>query len=293
MSSFTTQTTQNTDTEKWDTVITPQIGLFDLQIREVIRYRDLVTLFIQRDFTTIYKQTVLGPLWFVINPLFSTVVYTFVFGNLAQLGTDGIPHLLFYYTGTMLWTYFSTCFNDASNIFVTNAGVFGKVYFPRLTVPLSRAISNAITMLIQFATLICFYIFFLASGKTSVHPSWWALTFPLLFAWIAVLSTGTGLLVSALTTKYRDLRQVVTFGLNLLMYATPVVYPLSQAPEQYRFFLYFNPLSAPVELFRVGFFGAGYVPPAMILLSSIMTIILFFLGLVMFNTFERTFVDVI
>ncbi|GMO35653.1 MAG: ABC transporter permease [Termitinemataceae bacterium] len=281
------------DDEKWDRIITPKNNLFDLQIREIIRYRELILLFIKRDLNTIYKQTILGPLWFIINPLFSTAIYIFVFGNLAKMGTDGVPQILFYYSGTMLWTYFSCCFNDASNIFVVNSGVFGKVYFPRLTAPLSRIVFNLVTALIQFATLICFYIYYLLTGTTSSHATKLVLALPLIFMWISFLATGTGLFVSALTTKYRDLRQLVGFGLNLLMYATPIVYPLSQASQKYRWILYMNPLSAPVELFRIALFGAGYVPNNMILLSVCMTIVLFFLGLITFNKFERTFIDVI
>lgn len=280
------------DAVSWDTVITPKRKILDLRIRELIQYRDLVWLFIKRDFITVYKQTILGPLWFVINPLFSTAIYSFVFGNLANIGTDGIPFLLFYYCGTMLWTYFSACFTDASNIFTNNSDLFGKVYFPRLTVPISRIFSNLITAMIQFLTLMCFYGYNLIMGA-SIRPQWQAFAFPLIFAWIAMLSTGMGMLISALTTKYRDLKQLVSFGLNLAMYATPIVYPLSQAPEKFKWVFYLNPLSAPVELFRIWFYGAGYVPPSMILLSIGLTLFFFFFGLIMFNRNEQTFVDVI
>jgi lipopolysaccharide transport system permease protein len=240
-----TQTKQNDEAIRWDSIIGPQTKLLDLRIRELIQYRDLVLLFIKRDFVTVYKQTILGPLWFIINPLFSTVIYTLVFGNLARIGTDGVPYLLFYYSGTMLWTYFSTCFIDGCNVFITNASLFGKVYFPRLTVPISRVFSNLIRALIQFAMLLCFYVYHLVI-KSPVHLSWWAFAFPLLFAWIAMLSSGLGMLVSALTTKYRDLRQLVEFGLSLAMYATPIVYPLSQTPEKFRWVFYAIPMSAPV-----------------------------------------------
>jgi lipopolysaccharide transport system permease protein len=286
------QTMETDENIHWDTIIKPKSKLFDLHIRELIQYRDLVWLFIKRDFVTVYKQTILGPLWFIINPIFSTIIYTFVFGNLAGIGTDGVPSLLFYYSGTMLWTYFSTCFIDASNIFITNANLFGKVYFPRLTVPISRVFSNLIRTLIQFATLSCFYVYYIVIGMP-VRPEWWALAFPLIFAWIAMLSTGLGMIVSALTTKYRDLNQLVTFSVNLAMSATPIVDPLSQTPERFRWVFYVNPMSAPVELFRVWLYDAGYVPPSMIILSAGVTLILFLLGLIMFNRNERTFVDVI
>jgi lipopolysaccharide transport system permease protein len=266
--------------------------MLDFRLRELIRYRDLIYLFIKRDFSTLYMQTILGPLWFVLNPLFSTIVYTFVFGRLAHIGTDGIPHILFYYSGTMLWTYFSNCFNDASNVFINNAHIFGKVYFPRLTVPVSKVFSNLITALVQFGTLLCFYIWFYFHGVVA-RPQVWAFAFLLIFAWLAVISSGIGLLVTAITTKYRDLKQLVTFGLQLLMYGTPVVYPLSAAPEKFKWIFYINPLSAPVELFRVWFFGAGTVPPKMIVISLATTLVFFFLGIIMFNRNERTFIDVI
>jgi lipopolysaccharide transport system permease protein len=261
-------------------------------LRELIRYRDLVWLFIKRDFSTLYTQTILGPLWFIVNPLVSTIMYNFVFGKLAKIGTDGIPGLLFYYSGTMLWTFFVACLTDASNVFSANAGLFGKVYFPRLTVPVSRVFSNLITMTIQFATLMCFFAYFLIRGAP-IRPSWAALAFPLILAWLALMGTGIGMLISAMTTKYKDLKQLIGFGLSLAMYATPIVYPLSEAPKQFLWVFYVNPVSAPVELFRLWFYGAGTVVPGMVLGSIAGTVAIFFLGLVFFNRNERTFVDVI
>ena len=278
--------------ENWDLVIESKRKLFDLQIREVIRYRDLVWLFVKRDFVTQYKQTILGPLWFILNPLFSTVMYTFVFGNLAKIGTDGIPFLLFYYGGTMMWTFFSGCFNDACNVFVNNAGLFGKVYFPRFTVPISNVFGNLTKVAVQFATLMVFFVFYLATAHT-VHPSWWAFAFPLLLVWLAAVATGMGMVVSSLTTKYRDLKQLVSFALGLAMYATPVVYPLSQMPAKFAWVNYINPVSAPVELFRVWFYGAGHVPTVMIISSLCTTTVFLVLGLVMFNQNERNFIDVV
>jgi len=278
--------------ENWDLVIESKRKLFDLQFREVIRYRDLVWLFVKRDFTTQYKQTILGPLWFIINPLFSTVMYTFVFGNLAKIGTDGIPFLLFYYSGTMLWTFFSSCFIDASNVFVNNASLFGKVYFPRLTVPLSNVFGNLTKTSIQFVTLMVFFVFYLLKGAP-IHPSLCALAFPLLFVWISLLATGMGMIISSLTTKYRDLKQLVSFALGLAMYATPVVYPLSQIPASFAWVNFINPVSAPIELFRIWFYGAGHVPLSMILTSLGMTAFLSILGLVMFNQNERNFIDIV
>ncbi len=278
--------------ESWDMIIESKRKLLDLRLREVIRYRDLVWLFVKRDFVTQYKQTILGPLWFVINPLFSTVMYTFVFGNLAKIGTDGVPFLLFYYAGTMLWTFFTGCFNDASNVFLNNSNLFGKVYFPRLTVPISNVFSNLTKILVQFVMLMVFYAYYLLK-KAPITPSPFLAAFPVLFAWLAILGTGMGMIISSLTTKYRDLKHLVSFALSLAMYATPVVYPLSQIPSGFTWVNFVNPVSAPVELFRVWFYGAGYVPPLMIFASIGMTIVFFILGLIMFNQNERNYIDVI
>jgi lipopolysaccharide transport system permease protein len=278
--------------ENWSIIIGPKRKLLDLQIRDIIRYRDLIFLFVQRDFAVQYKQTILGPLWYVINPLLSTIMYTFVFGNLANIGTDGIPFLLFYYSGTMLWTFFTSCFINASELFITNANIFGKVYFPRLTVPISNVFSNGIKVLIQFALLMVFFIYFLLNG-VNLSPSWYALAFPVLLLWLAALGTGMGMIISALTTKYRDLKQLVTFALSLVMYITPVVYPLSQIPGRFGWLMFINPISAPIELFRLWFFGAGSVTTPMILTSLGMTVVLVLLGLILFNQNERNFIDVV
>ncbi|MDR1430011.1 MAG: ABC transporter permease [Spirochaetaceae bacterium] len=280
------------ENKEWSLVITPKRRLFDLQIRDIIRYRDLVFLLVQRDFAVQYKQTILGPLWYVLNPRFSTVMYSFVFGNLAKIGTDGIPFLLFYYSGTMLWTFFTGCFTNASELFIANADIFSKVYFPRLTVPISNVFGNGIRVLVQFVMLMGFFVYYLVTGAT-LSPSLPALAFPALLVWIAALGTGMGMIVSALTTKYRDLKQLVTFALNLAMYITPVVYPLSQIPGSFAWLVLINPLSAPMELFRLWFFGAGSVSPSMILVSLGMTMVFVLLGLILFNQNERNFVDVV
>ena len=283
----------NITEEHWDLIIEPKRKLLDLPIREVIRYRDLIVLFIKRDFVTQYKQTILGPLWFVINPLISTIMYIFVFGNLAKLSTDGVPQILFYYAGTMLWTFFSGCFTDATNIFVTNKDLFGKVYFPRLTVPISNIFGNLTRITVQFIFLLVFFIYYLVTTDDVLKPSFAVLAFPLLLIWIAALGTGMGMIISALTTKYRDLRILVTFALNLAMYATPIVYPISQIPKKFSWVLYANPLSVPVELFRVWFYGAGTVTLGVACISIAETFLLLFLGLIMFNQNERNFIDVV
>jgi lipopolysaccharide transport system permease protein len=280
------------DDADWSIVLRPNKKLFDLNLREIYHYRDLVWMFVNRDFVTVYKQTVLGPLWFILNPLFTTIMFSFVFGGLAKIPTDGVPQTLFYYGGTMLWGYFSTCLASAADAFTGNSGLFGKVYFPRLTVPISKVFSNLITLGIQFATLIVFYVYYVLVGA-KVHPTWWALAFPLLLMQIAALGTGIGMIISALTTKYRDLRQLVSFGVGLWMYATPIVYPLSQVPAKYRWVMEINPVSAPVEAFRAMFYGVGGVSPFMLWSSIAMTALFCFFGLVLFTRNERTFVDVV
>ena len=280
------------DEERWSLVLKPKNKLLDLDLRELYRYRDLIRLFVNRDFVTVYKQTILGPLWFILNPLFTTVVYTFVFSGLAKIPTDGVPQTLFYYGGSMLWGYFSSCLTSAADTFTGNAGLFGKVYFPRLTVPISKAFSNLISAGIQLATLIVFYVYYVLAGAT-VRPTWWALALPLLFAQLAALGLGFGMIISALTTKYRDLRQLVAFGISLWMYATPIVYPLSQVPEKYRLIMQLNPVSAPVEAFRAACYGVGGPSPTMMWTSIVVTLVVLVFGLVLFNRNERTFVDVV
>jgi len=276
----------------WDLTVTSKQKLLDIKLRELIRYRDLILMFFIRDFTTTYKQTILGPLWHIVNPLCSTVVYAFAFGNVAGIGTDGIPKLLFYYGGTILWSFFSTSLNTASGIFLNNAAVFGKVYFPRLAVPIATTFSAVLKMLIQFAMLMVFLAYYLLRGSP-VRPGPMVLLFPVMVLWLAALGTGCGMIFSALTTKYRDLNHVLTLAMQLAMFVTPVVYPLSQIPQRFRLFFYINPLSAPMELFRIWFYGVGNVPPKMILTSVAMTALIALLGLILFNRNERTCMDVI
>jgi lipopolysaccharide transport system permease protein len=277
---------------QWDLVIESKRRLFDLKLDEVIKYRDLIWLFVKRDFVTQFKQTILGPLWFIINPLLSTIMYSFVFGNLAKIGTDGIPYLLFYYSGTMLWNYFTGCFNDISNIFINNANLFGKVYFPRFTVPISNVFNNLMKLAVQLTMLFFFIAYYMIKGN-SISPQPLAIAAPLLLVWIAAAGIGMGMIISALTTKYRDLKQLVSFALNLAMYATPVVYPISQMPERFRWINYFNPISAPIELFRIWFYGAGTVTAALVASNIAVTLLFLLLGLVLFNQNERNFIDVV
>jgi len=284
--------TTHTDDENWNLILRPKRKWLQLNLREIYHYRDLVWLFVKRDFVTVYKQTILGPFWFVLNPLFTTIVYTFIFGGLAKIPTDGVPPTLFYYGGTMLWGYFSGCLNSAADTFTGNAGLFGKVYFPRLVAPISKAFSNLFSAGIQLATLAVFYGYYVATGAV-VRPTWWAFALPLIFGQVAALGIGFGMIVSALTTKYRDLRQLVAFGLSLWMYATPIVYPLSQVPAKYKWIMMLNPVTAPVESFRAVAYGVGGVTPTLLLTSVVVTCALLFFGLILFNHNERTFVDLV
>jgi len=278
--------------ENWTLEIKPKRNLFDIPIREIIHYRDLLFLFVKRDFVMQYKQTILGPLWFVINPILSTIIYTFVFGRLANIGTDGIPHTLFYYSGTMLWAFFSGCFNDSCNVFINNANLFGKVYFPRLVIPINYIFSNAIKIAIQFVLLIVFLFYYIYRGHP-LHPSFLMLLLPLLIIWLSFIGVGAGIIVSSLTTKYRDLNKLVVHALGLLMYVSPVVYPLSEIPVRFKWLAYANPICAPIELFRHWFFGSGSANQSMILCSIGITIFLFITGLILFNQNEQNFIDVI
>jgi lipopolysaccharide transport system permease protein len=283
---------ENYVTEKWDLTVSSKHKLWDLRLLELIHYRDLILMFLVRDFTAVYKQTILGPLWHVITPLCSTLVYAFLFGNLANMGTNNIPYLLFYYSGTMLWTYFANCLNGVSGIFINNAGVFSKVYFPRHTVTFAIVFSAIFKMFIQFIVLMAFFAYYMIKGNT-IYPSGYAFLFPLLVIWLGALGAGCGMIFSALTTKYRDLNLLLGLILQLAMYVTPVVYPLSQVPKNFYFFFYINPVSAPLEIFRIWFYGSGSLPPRMIFSSMIMTVVIVFLGLALFARTERTFVDVI
>jgi lipopolysaccharide transport system permease protein len=277
---------------EWTTILRPRSGIFHLNLRELLHYRDLIVLFAKRDIQTVYKQTVLGPLWFVIQPLFTTVIYTFVFGRLANIGTDGIPYTLFYYGGTMLWNYFSAQLTSSMDTFTQNASLFGKVYFPRMAVPISKMLSNLVAALIQFATLMCLYAYFLVA-KAPIRPSWAALCFPLILAQLAMFSTGVGIIISSMTTKYRDLRHLMNFGVNLWMYATPVIYPLSTVKGDLAVLMYVNPVTAPMELFRFAFYGSGAHDPVAIAASAAATVVIFVLGIAIFNRNERRFVDVV
>lgn len=278
--------------EQWTTIIQPVSGWFNFNLAELWRYRDLVALFVKRDFTATYKQTILGPLWFLIQPLFSTLVFTVIFGRIAKIPTDGIPPMLFYMAGIVAWNYFSNCMTNTANTFVANSSIFGKVYFPRLTVPVSVVIINLVTFAIQFTLFLCFLFYFMLSGAP-IHLTLWILLVPLLIAQMGVLGLALGIIVSSLTTKYRDLMYVVGFGTQLWMYATPIVYPMSQIPEKWQWLYVLNPMAMVVETFRYAFLGVGSIHTNALLISSSVTLILFAIGIVLFSRIEKSFMDTV
>jgi lipopolysaccharide transport system permease protein len=278
--------------EEWTTVISPRKGWLDINLRELWNYSDLVLLFVRRDFVAIYKQTILGPLWFLLQPIFSTVVFTIVFGKIANIPTDGLPQPLFYMTGVVAWNYFASCLTVTSNTFVANASIFGKVYFPRLTVPVSVVITNLMTFVIQFSIFLCFLLFFYLKGAT-LKPNIFILVTPYLIIQMGMLGLGFGILISSLTTKYRDLTFAVAFGTQLWMYATPIVYPMSQIPERWQWFFALNPMAAIIETFRYAFLGAGSVKLLYLGISLGVTLAVLGIGIVFFNRIEKTFMDTV
>lgn len=278
--------------KKWTAVLEPKSKLLDLHLKEVWQYRDLIFLFIKRDFTTKYKQTILGPIWFIIQPLFTTLIQTFVFGNIAHLSTDGLPQFLFYMAGNVPWLYFSTCLTSTSSTFTANAGVFGKVYFPRLTTPIASVISSMLNFVIQFALFFGFSLFFLINGS-DITVTWVALLTPLFVIQMAMLGMGAGIIISSLTTKYRDLQVLVTFGVTLLMYITPVIFAgSSMSPTLYTIIM-LNPISPVIELMRYGWLGAGTTPFLFWGISWAVTFIILFIGIILFNKVERNFMDTV
>ena len=275
-------------------IITPERGWFELHLDEIWQYRDLLWIFVKRDFTTFYKQTILGPLWFFIQPLISTIVFTIIFNRVAGISTDGIPPFLFYMSGIIAWNYFSSCLTSTSGTFTTNAGLFGKVYFPRIIVPLSTVVSGLSRFGVQFIMFFGFYFYYRILGNQHINPSFQTLLLiPIMIVQMAMLGQGIGMIISSLTTKYRDLSILVSFGTQLLMYASPIVYPLSVVPENYRFIILANPMTPIIEGFRQALLGKGYLDFNLFLYSLFITIIIFFIGLLVFNKVEKTFIDTI
>jgi lipopolysaccharide transport system permease protein len=278
------------DDEQWTTVFRSRSGWFDLHLKDLWEYRDLILLFVRRDFVSIYKQTILGPLWFLLQPLISTFIFTIIFGKLAGIPTDGVPQPLFYMGGIVTWNYFSGCLTRTSDTFVANAGIFGKVYFPRLAVPLSIVIINLLTFAIQFALFLAILAFFMIKGA-ALHPNICVLLTPLLLLQMGALGLGLGILISSLTTKYRDLTFVVGFGMQLWMYASPIVYPMSKVPAKWQWLYALNPVAAIIETFRYAFLGAGAFNPIRLGISALATTLLLLVGIITFSRVEKTFMD--
>lgn len=266
---------------------------YDLKIKEVWRYRDLIWLNTKRSFTVQYKQTILGPVWLFLSPMITSFAYAFVFGGIARMSTDGLPQILFYLSGTAIWSYFSSCLTDNANTFTANAGVFGKVYFPRLTTPISNVLATLIRFGIQFILVMIFLVFYTFSGEVS--PNWllfWVI--PLVLIHLGGMGMGIGIIISSMTTKYRDLRVLVGFGVSLLMYATPVVYPLSQLDEGFlKSVIMINPITMPIELYRYVLLGVGAINWGYYAVSLVFTLVILTLGIVFFNKVERTFMDTV
>lgn len=278
--------------ENWDLVIKGRSSLFDLKFADVWRYRDLLLLFVKRDFVSFYKQTILGPLWFFIQPIFTTFVFTFVFGNLAKMDSDGLPHFLFYLSGVTAWNYFSDCLIKTSTVFKDNANIFGKVYFPRLIMPLSIVVSNLVRFGVQMILLAASMLYF----ANDFHMGIAVLFFPVLVLLMALLGLGLGLLITAMTTKYRDLSFLVTFGVQLMMYGTTVIYPLSEAKAKFSemaWLIELNPMTGIIEAFRYCLLGKGEFTVASIGYSAVVTLVVLLFGIVIFNKTEKNFVDTI
>lgn len=278
--------------ETWTEVIEPRTNLLDLRLGDVWRYRDLVMLFVRRDFVSNYKQTILGPLWFFIQPLLTTITFYIIFGRVAQLSTDGIPAFIFYLAGNTVWGYFSQSLTAVSTVFTTNAAMFSKVYFPRLTMPLSIVISNLVRFGIQFALFLLVWVYYLVTSSV-IHPNAYLLLAPVLVVLMGLLSLGLGMIFSALTTKYRDLAMLLTFGVQLALYATPVIYPLSAVPTKYLWIILANPMSAITETFRVGFLGSGTFSWVYLGYSAGATLVILLLGTLIFNRVEKSFTDTV
>jgi lipopolysaccharide transport system permease protein len=279
--------------EDWSLVIEPKSKWWDLHLKEIWDYRDLILIFVRRDIVAIYKQTVLGPLWFFLAPIFTVIAYTFVFGSIAGMSTDGIPGPVFYLAGTTLWNYFQTCFTATSNTFTQNAAIFGKVYFPRMVAPISIVLSSLFkfgVQMLMFLTLLVYYMYF---TESSIQITNWIYMFPVLVVMMGALSLGVGIILSALTTKYRDLKNFIGFGVTLLMYVSPVIYPVSAVENTYGWVVKYNPLAPIIEAFRLGFTGSGTVTLLDLAYSGGFIVVILIIGSMLFHRVEKTFMDTI
>jgi lipopolysaccharide transport system permease protein len=284
----------HSDSDSWDLIIRPKDRWLDLHLDELWRYRDLLWMFVRRDFVSVYKQTILGPLWFFIQPLFTTLVFTIVFSGMAQISTEGLPPMLFYLAGTTAWNYFAACLTKTSTTFTANAGIFGKVYFPRLITPLSIVVSNLVQFGIQFVLFLGFFCYYLLSGA-AIHPDWTGICVltPLLLLIMGLLGLGCGIIVSSLTTKYRDMQFLVGFGIQLLMYGTPVIYGIASIPAKYRPWIGANPMTPVIECFRSIYLGTGSWSIGSLFYAAGFTVVTLFLGLLIFHRVEKTFMDTV
>ena len=278
--------------QEYKTVIKPKRAWFDLNLKELFRYRDLIMLFVRRTFVSQYKQTILGPAWAVIQPLLTTVVLTVVFGNIAGLAPSGVPTFAFYLCGSVAWTYFSSCLTSTSTTFTANAAIMGKVYFPRLVMPVSSVISQLISFAIQFCFFLIFWVYYIISGA-NIHPNAYIVMTPLFLLHLAMLSLGVGIVISAMTTKYRDLALVVGFGVQLWMYATPVAYDISVIPDKFLSLYMLNPVTPIITMFRYAYLGVGEPCMPFYAISFAVTLAVLFIGILMFNRVEKTFMDTV
>jgi len=282
-----------TNHQEWDKIIESKRSFFVLNLKEVYNYRDLLFLFVRRDFVSLYKQTILGPLWFFIQPILTTLMFTVVFGSIAKISTDGLPNILFYMSGLTFWTYFADSLNKTSNTFIENQGIFGKVYFPRLITPLSIIFSNLFKFGIQFLLFLIFYFYFYITEDSSIKPNWYILLTPYLIILTGFMGLAFGLIITSLTTKYRDLRFLIQFGVQLWMYATPVIYPLSSLSGKARTLVLLNPMTSIIETFKFGFLGSGTFRWENIIYSTVLTLVLLFISILIFNKTEQNFMDTV
>lgn len=273
-------------------VIKPHKGFFHLNLHELWQYRDLIRLFFKRNYATMYKQTILGPLWLLISPIISTAISSFVFGNVAKIPSEGLPYFLFYMCGHTIWTYFAYCLTTTSTTFISNAAIFGKVYFPRLVSPISTVLTGLLNLSVQFLLFLGFLGYFIARGSEA-HVTWYALLFPLLVAQMAALGLGCGIIVSSLTTKYRDLNVLVGFGMSLWMYATPIIYSTSSLSNTLKHYVMLNPMASIIEIMRCAFLGTGAVPWSYWAISWGATLMILVFGIMLFNKVEKTFMDTV
>ena len=280
--------------QDYDLIIRPKRHAFDINFREIWQYRDLLRMFVKRDIITVYKQTILGPIWFIVQPILTTAIYMVVFGRIAQISTDGTPQALFYLSGITIWNYFAESFNTTANTFIQNANIFGKVYFPRLIMPISKVVSGLIKFAIQFGFFLVIYFYFILKGNPNVNPNWTIALLPVYVALMAAYGLGAGIIFTSLTTKYRDLKFLLTFGVQLLMYASPVIYPVSTIPDgTMKTIILYNPFTPILEGFKYAFLGAGHFSWWGLGYSVLFAAVLLTVGIVVFHKTERNFIDTV